>query len=78
MDELEEESPIKRIEPQSLSSKPKRSEEILDEGNSMEIDHSGLAITLGEAIRYRKYTVAITLGMKGVYGPCPYIMDYSN
>ncbi|KAK1403045.1 hypothetical protein POM88_002650 [Heracleum sosnowskyi] len=58
LDELEEESPIKRIEPQPLSSKPKRSEEISDEGDTTEIDHSGLAITLGKAIRHRGHTVA--------------------
>ncbi|KAL1804233.1 protein NLP7 isoform X1 [Daucus carota subsp. sativus] len=57
LDELEE-SPVKRIEPQSLTPKPNRSKEIIDEANTMEINHFSLEITLEEAIRNREYTVA--------------------
>lgn len=46
--ELEEESHIKCIKPQSLTSQSKRSQRILeDEGNTMQIDHSALEMLLG-------------------------------
>lgn len=57
-----EESPVKRIEPQSLTPKPNRSKEIIDEANTMEINHFSLEITLEEAIRNREYTVAARRG----------------
>ncbi|KAK1403039.1 hypothetical protein POM88_002644 [Heracleum sosnowskyi] len=58
VDKLEEESYVKCIEPQSLTSKPARSEEILeDEGYAEEIDHYALEMTLEEVSKLKKHSV---------------------
>ncbi|KAK1403044.1 hypothetical protein POM88_002649 [Heracleum sosnowskyi] len=68
-DELEEVSPSMSIEPQSLASQPKRSEEILgDEGNTVKIDHSAMEMTSEEAILHKEHTMAekrVVIGVEG-------------
>lgn len=60
---LEEELPIKCIEPQSLTSQSKKSEEIVeDEGKTVKIDHSALGMTLEEALQHKDYTEAAERG----------------
>lgn len=56
--EWEEVSPNMLIEPQSLASQPRRSEEILeDEGNALKMDHSAMKMTLEEVIQHKEQRV---------------------